>query len=257
MDKTIALKAETQKGLSACAIKYIAAAAMLIDHIAWCFVETYSVLGQIMHIIGRLTAPIMCYFITEGYHYTRNVGKYLLRLAFFAVISWAPFVFMEYGTLPVQMNDGDFRINPLQGVIYTFFLTLLALRVRHSERMNTFAKVTVTVFLCIFSMIGDWFFFPIIWALLFDRYRGDFKKQMIWFAVTAVLMELLFIVILGMSLAETAFQLGVLLAVIPLHFYNGSRGGSEKLRTFNKWFFYIFYPLHMVILGILKFYIFI
>ena len=256
MDETIIVKTETSKGLSACAIKYIAVAAMLIDHIAWCFVETYSVLGQIMHIIGRLTAPIMCYFIAEGYHYTRNVGKYLLRLGFFAVISWAPFVFMEYGTLPVQIIDGSFRINPLQGVIYTFFLTLLALRVRHSERMNAFAKGTVIVSLCIFSMIGDWFFFPIIWALLFDKYRDNFKKQMIWFAVTAVLMDSLFI-LAGMSLAESAFQLGVLLAVIPLSFYNGSRGGSDKFRTFNKWFFYIFYPLHMVILGILKFYVFI
>lgn len=255
MDNTV-IRSNESKGLSACVIKYIAVAAMLIDHIAWCFAETYSVLGQIMHIIGRLTAPIMCYFIAEGYHYTRNVGKYLLRLGFFAVISWAPFVFMEYGTLPVQIADGSFRINPLQGVIYTFFLTLLALRVRHSERMNAFAKVTVIVLLCILSMIGDWFFFPIIWALLFDKYRDDFKKQMIWFAAAAAFMELLFIVF-GMSFAESAFQLGVLLAVIPLHFYNGSRGGSEKLRTFNKWFFYIFYPAHMVILGILRFYVFI
>lgn len=255
MDNTTVVKPETGKGLSACAIKYIAAAAMLIDHIAWCFVETYSVLGQIMHIIGRLTAPIMCYFIAEGYHYTRSVGKYLLRLGFFAVISWAPFVFMEYGTLPVQIVDGSFRVNPVQGVIYTFFLTLLALKVRHSEKMSAFDKGTVIVSLCIFSMIGDWFFFPIIWALLFDKYRDNFKKQMIWFAVVAAFMELLFI-ILGMGFAESAFQLGVLLAVIPLHFYNGKRGGSEKLRTFNKWFFYIFYPLHLGLLGILKFYVF-
>lgn len=90
-----------KRGLSANTLKYIAIAAMLIDHIAWCFVDTYSVLGQIMHVIGRLTAPIMCYFIAEGYYYTRNVKKYLLRLGLFALISWAPFTFMEFGTFPV------------------------------------------------------------------------------------------------------------------------------------------------------------
>ncbi|MCM1330636.1 MAG: conjugal transfer protein TraX [Ruminococcus sp.] len=103
-------------GLSANALKYIAAAAMLVDHIAWCFVETYSVLGQIMHVVGRLTAPIMCYFIAEGYYYTRNVKKYLLRLGIFAVISWFPFVYMEYGTPPIYFDSGGkLTVIPIQG----------------------------------------------------------------------------------------------------------------------------------------------
>ena len=79
------------------AIKYFAALAMLIDHIAWCFVDTYSVIGYIMHLIGRMTAPIMTYFIVEGFHYTRNVNKYLQRLAVFAAASWLPFILMEIG----------------------------------------------------------------------------------------------------------------------------------------------------------------
>ena len=35
--------------------------------------------------------------------------------------------------------------------------------------------------------------------------------------------------------------------------YNG-KGGSKS--AFNKWFFYVFYPLHLIILGILKWYVF-
>ncbi|MDE5858902.1 MAG: conjugal transfer protein TraX, partial [Oscillospiraceae bacterium] len=118
-------------GLSANTLKYIAIVAMLIDHIAWCFVDTYSFWGQIMHIIGRITAPIMCYFIAEGYHYTRDVKKYLLRLGVFAIISWFPFIFMESGTLPIYFYGGHIEINPVQGVIYTFFLGLTALTVIH------------------------------------------------------------------------------------------------------------------------------
>lgn len=248
------LTVTNKNGLTANALKYIAIAAMLIDHIAWCFVDTYSVLGQIMHVIGRLTAPIMCYFIAEGYYYTRNVKKYLLRLGLFAFISWTPFIFMEYGILPIYIESGQWYINPMQGVIYTFFLGLLALVVIHSESLNKPLKVLLLIPIFLLSLIGDWLFFAIIWIIIFDKYRVDFKKQMIWFAATTVLMELFFLLI-GMTLADSLFQMGVLLAVVPLYFYNGKRGGSEKFRAFNKWFFYVFYPLHMVILGALKFYV--
>ncbi len=254
MSNETALTVRENRPLTANALKYIAIAAMLIDHIAWSFVNDYSVLGQLMHVIGRLTAPIMCYFIAEGYYYTKNVKKYLLRLGLFALISWAPFTFMEWGVPPLYYDSDMSKLMfiPFQGVIYTFFLGLLALVVIHSERLKKPAKALLLIPIFLLSLIGDWLFFAIIWIIIFDRYRGDFKKQMIWFAATAVLMELFFILI-GMTLADSLFQLGVLLAIVPLYFYNGKRGGSEKFRTFNKWFFYVFYPLHMVILGVLKF----
>ena len=96
-------------------LKYLVIAAMLIDHIAWAFVPTASLLGQVMHVIGRLTGPTMAYMLAEGYHYTRNVKKYAMRLGIFAVISWLPFSYFESG-----------GIRPAFGVIYTLFLSLLA-----------------------------------------------------------------------------------------------------------------------------------
>lgn len=239
------------KGLSANALKYTAALAMLIDHIAWCFVDTYSFWGQVMHVIGRMTAPIMCYFIAEGYHYTKDVKKYLLRLGIFALISWAPFTFMEWGTPPIYIESGQWYFNPVQGVIYTFFLGLLALVIIHSENLSKAAKVLLLIPIFILSLIGDWMFLAIIWIMIFDIHRGSFKKQMLWFTIVAVLMELFFLIV-GRGFAESLFQMGVLLAIIPLYFYNGKRGG-EKFAVFNKWFFYVFYPLHMAILGYIRF----
>lgn len=236
------------RGVSSDVIKYFAIAAMLIDHIAWCFVDTYSVWGYIMHVIGRLTAPIMTYFIVEGFHYTRNLNRYMLRLGIFALISWIPFIYMEAGTLPISFDEGNLYFNPMQGVIFTFFLTVTALRVNHSEKMSGFAKGVVITFLCIVSMIGDWFCFPIIWALLFDKYRGGFKKQAIAFEISSVIMVTLLCLPMG-GLLQNSFQYGVMLAVIPLYFYNGEKGRGGK---FNKWFFYVFYPAHMLILGVLK-----
>ena len=67
-------------------LKLLAILAMTVDHIAWMLFPGYSMhpLALLMHAIGRLTCPIMCYFIAEGYHYTRSFQKYALRLLLLA-----------------------------------------------------------------------------------------------------------------------------------------------------------------------------
>ena len=82
-----------KKGLNASTLKLIAIITMVIDHISWGFFDFYSWQGYMLHIIGRLTIPIMCFFIAEGYHYTRNIKKYTARLFVFAVISHFAYIF--------------------------------------------------------------------------------------------------------------------------------------------------------------------
>ena len=83
------------KKLNSNTIKVIAILAMTIDHIAWLLFPGYpaEVLPVVLHIIGRITCPIMCFFIAEGYHYTKNIRKYTARLFVFAVISHFAYVF--------------------------------------------------------------------------------------------------------------------------------------------------------------------
>ena len=59
-----------KKTLNANTIKLIAILAMTVDHVAWLLFPGYpkDALPVVMHIIGRLTCPIMCFFIAEGYH---------------------------------------------------------------------------------------------------------------------------------------------------------------------------------------------
>lgn len=102
-------------------LKYLVIVAMLIDHIAWAFVPTVSVLGFVMHFIGRLTGPTMAFFLVEGFEHTRDRKKYLMRLGIFALISWIPFSLFEVG-----------RITYSFGVIYTLFLGLIALMVEET-----------------------------------------------------------------------------------------------------------------------------
>ena len=77
------------KILDANAIKLIAIIAMTIDHIAWAIYPGYALnwKPELMHIIGRITMPTMCFFIAEGFFHTRNVNKYMFRMFLFALIS--------------------------------------------------------------------------------------------------------------------------------------------------------------------------
>ena len=82
------------KKLTAYDLKIIAIFAMILDHLAHIVVclpidpSLRTVLALIMNSIGRITMPIMCFFIAEGYHYTKDIRKYLLRLLVFAIILW-------------------------------------------------------------------------------------------------------------------------------------------------------------------------
>ena len=79
-----------RRGLSRDAIKYIAMFTMLLNHIAQIFM-TPGLLQEALIDIGYFTAPVMCWFLVEGYGYTRSKKRYALRLAAFAALSELPF----------------------------------------------------------------------------------------------------------------------------------------------------------------------
>ena len=236
-------------GLTADAIKWIAIAAMLIDHIAWAFVPTASAPGQIMHVIGRITAPTMCFFLAEGYAHTRSFRKYAARLGAFALISQVPFTLFETGTLRFA-SEG---FTEAFSVIYTLLLSLLAIRA--ADRIKNPLLRTAAIFgLCVLSLPGDWMFFDILFALAFWRNRGDFRRQAQSFSILAagmVLISTFSEVLAGGELYGQLFQAGVLLCLPLLSLYNGERGGGR----YSKWAFYIFYPAHLLFLGLLELWI--
>lgn len=228
------------KGMSAYTLKTIAIVAMVVDHTAWAFVPTVSALGQIMHTIGRLTAPIMCYFVAEGYHNTRNLTRYALRLGAFALISHFPSRFFESGRW--SAFAGGNRLYPTS-FMYTLFVGLISLIVWKNDRLSPTVKGFFILSLCVAAIPGEGMFLTVLWILAFGAYRGDFKKQARSFIITAVIAT-----VLSRGFGNL-YQLGMLLAVPLLRQYNGTLGGSKH----SKWFFYAFYPLHLLVIGFLKY----
>lgn len=223
-------------------LKYLVIAAMLIDHIAWAFVPTDTVLGQVMHFIGRLTGPTMAYFIAEGYCYTRSFKKYALRLGIFAFLSWIPFVYFEFGT---------FFPLPMFGVLYTLFLGLMAIRLWDSK-LNTAVKVFGIIGLCILSLFGDWPVFDVLWCLFFFCYRNDPKEK--WIAFFWVGLVCCLSVLGNDPWWSGLWMIGIFMVPFLIkHCYNGQSGSKHP---FHKWFFYIFYPAHLAVLGVLRWVVF-
>ena len=89
------------------AIKLIAILAMTVDHIAWAVFPGYprAALPLLMHLIGRITCPIMCYFIAEGFHHTHDVRKYTARLFLFAFLSHFSAISMPQPTLSTGIRS--------------------------------------------------------------------------------------------------------------------------------------------------------
>lgn len=233
-----------ERGLSAYQIKVIAIIAMTIDHIAWMWVPAVTAAGQCMHTIGRITAPIMCYLLVEGYIHTHDVRKYTFRLGIFAVVSAFAFCFYENGTV---FSGGV----PGFGMIYTLFMALLMLRVYDSSLIDGWRKAALMILLFMLSLLGDWAGIGVIWPFIIYVYRDNKGIKLKLLAFTAFVFAAL--VALETALQNpmypyaALFQFGTLLAVPILSLYNGALGGKKT----GKWFFYIYYPLHMIVIRLL------
>ncbi len=226
------------KGLNRNQIKYIVIIAMVIDHIAWAFVPTLSGLGIAMHFIGRLTGPTMAFFIAEGYLHTSDIKRYAARLCIFAFISWIPFSIFENGRWPTC----DF------GMIYTLFLGLIAVWVWDKAKINYYFKIAIVIIILLLSSFGDWSYTAVLIPLILVNYKDD--EELKWGG-------LILICLVKIALAMTygwksgLMQSGILLVPLMLIFlYNGEAGSKHH---FHKWFFYVFYPLHLVILIIIRY----
>ncbi|MBO3444910.1 TraX family protein [Clostridium sp. CCUG 7971] len=246
----------TLKNLTANQLKFIAIIAMFIDHIAVVLVSNQSILGQVMHTIGRITMPIMCYFIAEGYHKTRDIKKYVLRLLTFAIICHYSFFFFATGVAPISFGENiKIQIQFPTSVIFTLFLGLIALIVWNCENIKKYIKLIIIFGICIISMVGDWGYIAVLWILVFGVNYGNFKNQVMGFWIVSMILIsnpiMRLLNIYDGIWWEQAYQFGLLLSIPLLSQYNGYLGKYKNA----KWIFYIFYPLHLLILGYLKYYI--
>lgn len=234
------------KGFNSNTLKLLAIAAMTVDHLTSVIFPGYPVNPGILllHMIGRLTMPIMCFFIAEGYHYTHNLKKYLTRLFLLAVVSHFAYNF-AFGIPFIPFQTTVFNQT---SIIWSLAWGLVALAVSQSDnpKLKPWLKTLIILVITIITFCSDWSSIAVLVIVANGKNRDDFKKQMtsmlLYVAIYAAVYILFINSIYGI------LQMTVALSIPFLKRYNGERGRLKSM----KWLFYIYYPLHLFICGLIR-----
>ncbi len=237
-------------GLKKEMLQVIAVILMLSDHI-W---ATYMSFGNWMTYIGRMAFPIFAFFIAEGFCRTSNVKKYALRLLGFALISEFPF----------NLFYSSRWFNPYhQNVMFTLLLGLLAIILIDRLKKDKSAKNIALSFLWLLlitvaSVIGfvDYGFLGVLTVVMFYLFR-DFPFAWVLQLVGMVLINIVFFEgqVIPFELAGKSFEIPTqafaVFSLIPIWLYGGKKGKKNKVIQYG---FYAFYPVHMLILYLIRYF---
>ena len=225
--------------LNGAQLKYIAFLSMLIDHInkalIWPNLQgdgILSTISSVFDVIGRIAFPLFSFFIVEGFFRTHDKKKYFLNLLIFAFISEIPYDMFSSKVIL------EFRLN---NVLFSLALSLITIWILDVFR-NRYEK----------NLGKAWIFFsiPLLTIMYFvsNFVSGDYDFH-------AIMTAFVFYILYDRPLAgaicayltivsEVWSILGFGLTVL----YNGEKGIQNKI--FN----YLFYPVHLLILGLMRFY---
>jgi hypothetical protein len=223
-------------------LKYIALISMILDHIGLFFIPVSSgFFGILLRVFGRLAAPIFCYSLAEGFGYTSSKKKYGIRLSLFAIISQFAYSFAHFNKI------FTFEFN----VIVTFFISFMML-LAYEKINNKILKWLCVILIITLSLPCDWAIIGPLFVLTFYLNKKSKKEMTIWYSILVSIMIILnsfFLLNNGYHWYGELWQLGLFMFIPVLYMYDGKK---IKLNIFNKWIFYVFYPLHFIIIGIIK-----
>ena len=241
--------------MSALCLRIIASCCMLLDHIGYLFPQ----LG-ILRYVGRLAFPLYVFLLVNGYRHSSSRPGYALRMGLFALVSQVPFcLFCGYGDYFAKGN-----------VFFTLLLALLVLwatdTLAGKKPLRWLAPLPALLAygLYYFGLLNtDYEAKGFLLALSFF-YLGDRRLLCLLASLASLFHSLLLSyalqlvkLLLGREAVFAAlspWQLAQLfaLAALPLIFlYNGKKGktpASPLGKRALQWGFYLFYPLHMLIL---------
>lgn len=220
-------------------LKVIGIFTMLCDHSSDVFIGHFSFLN----LIGRITFPIFAFQIAQGYIHTNNLKKYILRLFIFACISQIPFM------LFLSTFNDSYYLN----IFFTLVLGTITLLIYDKIKNKFLATLLITLILFIAHFIQvDYGLYGVLVIFLFYVFNTKYKKH-------KVLMYLSFILITALKYLTYIINNPIVfmtyinciiftcISLIPICLYNGKQGPKVK------YLFYIFYPVHLLILYLLSF----
>lgn len=228
-------------GLSSFVLKMIAVVTMFADHFAVLFLNNYHTAYMAARGIGRMSFPIFAFILVEGFYYTSNRVKHGIILGIFGIIS----------EIPYDMMYGKFFDLGRQNVILTLFIGYMMIwalesismyRVNYSEiilkkigagRLNTILELVTMMlgFAMAYFINCSYAYAGVMLILCFYVFR----KYHIGRAISNM--------VFNMGMFGYSIQWLGAFSMIPIAFYNEKPGKYQW-----KYFFYVFYPVHILIL---------
>lgn len=243
--------------------KLLAILLMTGNHAAHIFLPLDSALAQLFIGLGYFTAPLMCMYLVDGYYYTRSRKAYFSRLLFTALLSQYPFWLAFHGG----------QLNMLFSLSFCFLLIAVS---EGAVEQRLRRPLLIGIFL-ICSLFSDWSAVAPAMTLLFLRAEGIKKRKAIAFLFACLVLSadtLSTGIHRAEAPAELLFRLlcvnlGPLLALLLAwhteaeYTLPDSRARSAKhakspaaafplAAGLQTWFFYLYYPLHLLLLVFLR-----
>ncbi len=201
-------------------LKLIAAITMLIDHIGYMLFPDIAIL----RIIGRISYPLFSYTLMIGYFKTSNLKNYFLRLFVLAVICQIPYFIYSHDI---------FTLN----ILFTLSMQLL---IFYSLDKKKYYILLITLLSFIFHFDYNILYIPLTILLYYTR------KNKVLFSLSFIILYLLY------SLRNNIYESISYYALLSLPFLLLTTHFKIRL---PKYFFYLFYPLHMALLYIVQVFI--
>ena len=224
-------------------LKYIALVLMTLGH--WSLDIYKNIipsrsLFKFLVVAEYFAPPVFFFFIAEGFHYTKSKTKYAIRLLIFAVITQIPYSLTYPGGLTL------YNLFLQWNVIMTLFLGLCALIVMHCEWKLPLRLLTIAALMAVSWLLNcEWKVSGIMIMLLFALLRQKPLLRFIAYTVFMFAVDCVMVRNIPALSDYLHYLLPIWIAgVVITFFYNGKKG---HLPLFSKYFFYVWYPLHLFV----------
>ncbi len=243
-------------------LKHIAYLSMFVDHffavvfmeyMLWrvdqgFFVDEATKVYHMGRAVGRIAFVLFAFMAAEGFCHTHSRKKYLIRLGAFALLSEIPFDLALQGKL-FDLQD--------QNVYFTLFFGVLALYLLETLHGHILLQAAGVAICCAAALFlkSDYMFMGVLLIVVFYLFRGSFWLQflggsiVLYFGIVLIYMVRYWGTYIPLA---TFFNSGLselygIFAFVPIYLYNGEKG-----KQLPKAFYYLFYPLHLLLLYGLK-----
>lgn len=246
-----------RKGISQEGLKLIACLTMLIDHIGYEIVyPLYSGISivrstdmmpahilynvyYLCRMVGRIAMPIFAFLLVEGFHHTRNRKRYILRLAMGALLSEIPYNLVISGEIFWQQ----------QSVMVTLLLGLLALMAMERCSGPGWKAVVMLPFAVLAELLStDYGWAGVVLVALFELSRELYGRNLVRTGGMIVLFHYMSSYVMQIGNFSIPMQVLGVLSMLFIANYDGRKlTGSRAVQ----WGFYLFYPVHLLLLWML------